>query len=98
VTITHGTGSSITFNVQDLNGNPIAAGSTIAVTADSAVGTINSLTGSVTMGCSTAVGGNNFTTNLAAATTFPASGNIYITVTSPGTKTITGVFFPVTIN
>jgi hypothetical protein len=33
VTITHGTGSSIQFNVQDLNGNPIAAGSTIVVTA-----------------------------------------------------------------
>jgi hypothetical protein len=96
VTITHGTGSSIQFNLQDLNGNPIAAGSTIAVTADSSVGTINALTGSVTMGCSTALGGNNFTTGMAAAST-AGSGSIYITVTSP-TKVISTLIVPVTVN
>lgn len=47
----HAMGSSITFNVQDLNGNPVAAG----------------------------------------------SGNIYIQVTSPGSKTITTYSIAVTV-
>ena len=91
-------GGSVAFNLQDLNGNPIAAGSTISVTADPSVGTVSSLNGSVTMGCSTQVGGNNFSTNFTAASA-AGSGNIYVTVTSPGTKTISGPFpIPVTVN
>jgi len=88
---------SIQFNLKDLNGGPIAAGSTISVTADSAVGTISAINGSVTMGCSTTVGGNNFTTNFTAAST-AGSGNIYVTVTSP-TKVVSGpLVIPVTVN
>ena len=43
-------GGFIQFEVQDMNGNPTAAGSTISVTADSAVGTISSQTGSYNIG------------------------------------------------
>jgi hypothetical protein len=88
-----------TFSVQDLNGNPVAAGTTIAISADSAVGTINSAQSSYTMGCSTAPPSSppTFASSLTSPAT-AASGNIYINVTSPGTKTLTTLTIPVMVN
>ena len=97
LTITHGQSGSITFNVADINNNPIPAGSTIAVSADSTVGTVSSTTSTFTEGCSTAVGGDNFTSYVTAASS-AGSGNITITVTSAGTKTVTSTVIPVTVN
>jgi hypothetical protein len=78
---------SINFNVQDQNGNPMAAGTTVAVTADAAIGTISGQGASWTIGCRTAVGGENLTVTLTAGATAGSVGNITITVTSPGTHT-----------
>jgi hypothetical protein len=87
---------SVNFNVQDANGNPMAAGTTVAVSADAAIGAISGPGVSWTIGCRTALGGENLTVTLTAATN-PGSGNITITVTSPGTKTATVFTIAVTL-
>ncbi len=98
LTIPHGTGGSITVSVQDDNGSAVAAGSTIVFAADSAVGTISQQTTSYTMGCSISNDPTQlqFLTDLVAATS-PGAGNIFVTVTSPGSKTITQFTVPVTV-
>jgi hypothetical protein len=95
MTITHGQSGTISFSVEDINGNPIPAGSTIAVSASSGAGTITN--GSYTEACSTAVGGDSFSSLLSAPTS-AGSGQITILVTSAGTKTITPLYIPVTVN
>ncbi|MDB6046974.1 MAG: Ig-like, group 1 [Gammaproteobacteria bacterium] len=98
---------SVSVNIQDLsgvlqggvliNGNPMPAGTTVTIVADSAIGTISPSTSSYTIGCSTAINGQNFTSSLTTGTT-AGSGNIVVTATSPGTKTVTQLFIPVTVN
>lgn len=96
MSIPHGSTGSITFNVADLNGNPIAAGSTITIVADSSVGVVSSSTGSFTEGCATAVGGQQWTSFVTAASA-AGSGTITIEVTSPGTKATVIYTIPVTV-
>jgi hypothetical protein len=102
--ITHGTSAQITFTVQDLNGNPMPAGTTVTTTADSGAGTINGGSGAnFTIGCRsgggpTGPGADTLTANFTASSTAGGGGNIIITVTSPGTKTATPVYIPVTVN
>jgi hypothetical protein len=91
--VTHGGTSAIAFNVQDLNGNPMAAGTTVAVTADSGVGTISPATANFIIGCQSNVGGTNFTSTVIGAAT-PGAGNVTITVTSPGSKSLTILSIP----
>ncbi len=104
LTLPNNTSGSIDFNVEDLNTNPMAAGTTIRVMADSAIGTISGPGASWTIGCRTASGlpanggGENLSVTLKATATAGASGNITITVTSPGTKTNTVFVIPVTFN
>jgi hypothetical protein len=86
---------AINFNVKDLNTNPMAAGTTVTVTADSAIGTISGTGALWTIGCRTALGGENLSVTLTAGSTAGAVGNITITVTSPGTKTAT--VFPIAV-
>jgi hypothetical protein len=87
-----GTGS-IAVTIEDLNGNPIPAGSTVTVLADSGVGTVSSTTSTFTEGCSTNAGGDTFTTYITGASS-AGSGNITFEVTSAGTKTLTMFTFP----
>jgi hypothetical protein len=94
---------TINFNIQDLNSNPMAAGTTVAVTADAAIGTISGPGASFTIGCRSASGappggGENLTVTLTAGSTVGAVGNVTITVTSPGTQTITPFTIPVKLN
>jgi hypothetical protein len=103
-----GTGSaSVTFNFTSDYGpdfasyspqqeyvNPIGAGSTIAVSADNTVGLVGSTSSSFTTGCSSAVAGQDYTVLLSGVSA-TSSGYITVDVTSPGTKTITQVSFPV---
>jgi len=95
-TITKGTAGSITFNVADLNNNPIAAGSTIKISADTAVGTVSASSASFTEGCATAVGGQQWTTFINAAAA-DGGGTITIEVTSPGTATQSIYTIPVNV-
>jgi hypothetical protein len=88
---------SVNFNVQDLNGNPMAAGTTVAVTADTAIGTLTGPGVSWTIGCRSALGGEGLSVTLTASTTQGAAGNITISVTSPGTKTVSVYTIPVTL-
>ena len=106
-TVATGGSSLLTFNVQDLNGNPMAAGTTVAVTADSAVGTISG-TSTFTIGCQNnpPPSPNLQTLPTSAGTTFQVSvigagtagsGNVTITVTSPGTRSLTIQSIPFTV-
>lgn len=99
LTIGYGQSGSINFNVQDQNGNPIPAGSTITVSADSSIGTISSSTASFIEGCSSGTSGDNFMTFFNAASgTSPVSGHITIQIASAGSKSLTTLFIPVTVN
>jgi hypothetical protein len=101
LTIPQATSGSITYNVQDLNTNPMAAGTSIAVTADTAIGSIAASTAGFTVGCTTTVGGTTLTADFNAVSlsggATSASGNISITVTSPS-KTTTTLIIPVQVN
>jgi hypothetical protein len=72
--------NTVEFNVQDLNGNPLPAGTTVVVTAASAVGTVSE--GTITIPCATDLGGQTYSSLITAAQT-PGSGDVTITVTSP---------------
>jgi hypothetical protein len=95
LTITHGQSGSITFSVEDINNNPIPAGSTITVAASSGAGTISGGS-SYTEGCNTAVGGDTWVSFV--STSSAGSGNITITITSAGTKSNTILYIPITVN
>jgi hypothetical protein len=89
---------NLNFTVVDLNGNPMAAGTAVSVTADAAIGVISGPGAAWTIGCREAVGGENLTVSLTASTTVGAAGNITITVTSPGTKTVSVFTIPVQLS
>jgi hypothetical protein len=105
--VNSGGGLPIVFDVEDQNGNPMAAGTTVGVTADSTVGTITGSGANWTIGCRTGGGPGGVpgydqlgvTLNAAtlAAGANNVSGNVYITVTSPGTKTQTTYTIPVEV-
>jgi hypothetical protein len=99
-----GSVNSTTFSVsvQDQNGNPMAAGTTVSITADSGVGSVSGTT-NWTIGCREGGGPNGsgadvLSVNFAAGTTTGARGNVTVTVTSPGSKTATIATIPVTIS
>lgn len=98
LTVTHsGAAGQIVFNIQDGNGNPVAAGTSISVTASSGAGSITT-NSSITVGCSTAVGGDDYSAYLTPPTT-AGSGTITIQATSPGTHTVSPpLVIPVTVN
>jgi hypothetical protein len=89
---------TINYIVEDQNNNPMAAGTTITVAADSAIGTIASSSASFTVGCATAVGGQALSATFTSSQTAGAAGNITINVTSPGTKSVTTLQIPVQLN
>jgi hypothetical protein len=100
------TSASFNFTVADLNGNTMAAGTTI--TATSNVGTLSGTGVSWTVGCSTGGGPANgpvsnmlaggVTLPLTIAATATGAGNITITVTSPQSKSVTVGTIPVTVS
>jgi hypothetical protein len=89
---------NLDFTVADLNGNPMAAGTTVSVVADSAIGTISGPGAAWTIGCREAIGGEALVVTLTASTTPGAAGNITLSVTSPGTKTVSVFTIPVTLS
>jgi hypothetical protein len=94
---------TIQFAVADGNGNPMAAGTTIVVTADTAVGSITGSDANYTVGCRSGVATDSnypegaLGVGLNAASTAGA-GTITIAVTSPGTHSVTTASISVTVH
>jgi hypothetical protein len=98
ITTTRSQSVPLAFTVQDLNGNSMPSGTTIAVTSSAAIGTIDTPS-SFTIPCTANRGGFNFTVFLITPTSGmgTVSGQVTVTVTSPG-GLITRLFTPVTVN
>jgi hypothetical protein len=95
LTIVHSTSGSVTINVADTNGNSMAAGTKVVVSADASAGTLTQTPNPFVIGCNAGVGGQNTGFSFTAAGT-PASGNITIQVISPnGTDSVFTI--PVTV-
>jgi hypothetical protein len=88
---------ALNFTVEDANGNPMAAGTTVTVTPDSTIGTISGPGAAWTIGCRGTTGGDALTVTLSASVN-PGAGNITISVLSPGTHTTSVFTIGVTVN
>jgi hypothetical protein len=87
-------GGSVAFNVQDLNGNSMAAGTGVTITLSSTVtGETFSQIGPTTVGCDAGQGGQDYSVSLSAGAIGP--GTLTVTVTSPS-GTVTYLLVPVT--
>ncbi len=87
-------GGSASFNVQDLNGNSMAAGTSVSITLTSSVSNaVGTQVGPTAVGCDSGIGGQNFGVNMSAGAT--GAGTLTITVTSPS-STVTYLIVPVT--
>lgn len=95
LTIVHGESGVLSLYIGDSNGNPIPAGSSIAVSVGSSVGTTSGST-SFNEGCSSSVGGDAFPILLQAASA-AGTGDITVTVTAEATKSVSTIIIPVTI-
>jgi hypothetical protein len=74
---------TVTANVQDGNGNAMAAGTTVTASIDnSAIGTVTLAPSPFVIGCNTDVGGTDVPISFVATST-AGSGNILVTVTAP---------------
>jgi hypothetical protein len=76
------------FTVEDANGNPMAAGTTVSVTADSNIGGISGQGAAWSIGCRSGTSGDPLSVTFTAGPNAGA-GTITIKVTSPGTNTAT---------
>jgi hypothetical protein len=90
---------TLSFTVEDLNGNPMAAGTTVSVAADTAIGTMTGQGVGTpwTIGCRGGIGGEPIAVTFSASQNAGA-GTITITVTSPGTHTATIVTIAVSVS
>jgi hypothetical protein len=87
---------TLDFTVEDLNGNPMAAGTTVSVAADTSIGVVSGPGASFTIGCRGGSVGESLAVTFTAGAN-AGGGNITITVTSPGTKTSTIFTVPVSV-
>jgi hypothetical protein len=93
--IAHGASQGLTYSVMDGNGNPMAAGTTISVSA-SGGGSVSGPGASWTIGCRSGLGDTPETLGFTfTAGSTPGPATITITVTSPGTHTSTVAAIPV---
>lgn len=90
------TAGTLTVNVQDLNGNSMAAGTTIAATYNNTTGTLTQTPSPYTVGCNADVGGVDIQLGFAAGAA-AGNGTISVAVTSPS-GSATYVSIPVTIH
>lgn len=87
-------GGTVSFNVQDLNGSAMAAGTSVSITLTSAVtSAAGTQVGPTAVGCDAAQGGEDFGVNLSAGAA--GGGTLTITVSSPS-STVTYLIVPVT--
>jgi hypothetical protein len=89
LTITAGASGSLNVNVQDLNGNAMAAGTTVSYTfSNPQIGVTLTPQAPTAFGCSAGTGGEYFTVALQTSAGITGSGLLQVNVTSPsGTLT-----------
>jgi Bacterial Ig-like domain (group 1) len=87
-------GGTVVFNVQDTNGNAMAAGTTVSITSGSTTDMTATQVGATAVPCDSGKGGEDFAVNLTPNT----AGNTTLTVSvaSPN-GTITYLIVPVTV-
>jgi hypothetical protein len=86
-----GDSGTVSFQIVDLNGNSMAAETSVVITlSNSTIGTLTQFPGTV-IGCNSDTGGQAFGASFAASTTV-GSGIINVTVTSPSGSTTVGAF------
>jgi hypothetical protein len=90
--------ATFSINIQDLNTNPVAAGSTVTVgVANSADATVSP--GSFKTGCSVAFPGVGQSYVISVSGVTAGSTAITVTVTSPGTGTVSSpLYIPLTVS
>jgi hypothetical protein len=96
LSITALSSGTVTFNVQDVNTNSMAAGTTIAATVNpTTAGTLTQSPSPFTVGCSADIGGQTLSASFAATTA--GSTTMSIAVVSPSGVTTT-YNIPITVN
>ncbi len=99
LTLPRATSASVTFNVQDQHGNSMAAGTTVAISADPAIVAsppgVTQAAGTSSVGCDAGQGGQGYPATFTTVGT-PASGNLTVVVTSPS-GSVTSLTVPVSV-
>jgi hypothetical protein len=99
LTLPRATSASVTFNVKDQNGNSMAAGTTVTISADPAIVTsppgVTQAPGTTSVGCDSGVGGQSYPATFTTVGV-AASGNLTVVVTSPS-GSVTSLTVPVSI-
>ncbi|MBS0417488.1 MAG: hypothetical protein JSR66_07225 [Proteobacteria bacterium] len=95
LSIARSASGTVNFNLKDANGNSMPAGTTVAVSAPSTVGTVTQTPNPYAVGCDAGTTGATVPFSFTAATA-AGSGNLTILVTSPG-QIATVLTVPVTI-
>jgi hypothetical protein len=84
LTITNGASGTLTFGIQDLNGNAMAAGTTVSFAfSNSQVGVAVSQSLPTAFGCNSDVGDTDFTVTVNTTPTKTGTGSLTLTTTSP---------------
>jgi hypothetical protein len=85
LTITNGETGTVIFNIQDQNGNAMAAGTGVAITfvSNGSSGATLTQAPPTSFGCDSDVGGEDFAATLTTTLGQTGSGNLIVTVTSP---------------
>jgi hypothetical protein len=87
-------GGTVSFNVQDLNGSSMAAGTGVSITLSSSVtSAVGTQVGPTAVGCDAGQGGQNYGVSLSAGAA--GGGTLTIKVTSPSSS-VTYLLVPVT--
>ena len=91
--------NSFHITLIDDNGNPVAAGTSISISSDSAIGSVTGPATSFVAGCASGAISTQATLTAPKLATgvLSASGNIYVSVTSPGSGNVTPLTIPVTV-
>jgi hypothetical protein len=87
-------GGTVVFNVQDENGNAMAAGTTVSMSTGNAAAMTATQVGATVVGCDAGKGGEDYAVNLGAV----AAGNTTLTVSVASPMgTVTYLIVPVTV-
>jgi hypothetical protein len=99
LTIPAGVSTSVVFNVEDLHGNSMAAGTSVTISADPAIVLtppgVTQAAGTTSVGCDSGQGGQGYPATFTTVGN-TASGNLTVVVTSPS-GSVTSLTVPVSV-